>query len=450
MLQAPAKILRVPFWVVDWLKDSTNFRTFWLTKGYGSGGTYGAALWHLILCRINARSRFSWAVAPTFTQIADTLIPTFTEVLYDHFGMIEGEDYKLNISVFPKIVFHDGQEIWFKSGNRPSSLVGPTISHYTMTEPGLMHKLVYDKLFARLRCPRASRLQCLGEGTPEGMNDYETEANFPEGVNEEKNASRIILPTAANQHLPIGYLENLEKKLAYDPAKLKSYTQGIFVPFQKGSAYWTFNEVKNSKLNLKLESNAPILIAWDFNKSPIAWCIMQRQLVEMPLRRVFKWRVINESSGESRGLLDACAEIIHKLSPEIYRDTPIELDGDPNGLHGRILSTSSAFHQILQYLRRFYNSVRVVAASKPPSIQERLERVNALFAYELIEVAVWCRNLIRSLLTTKLKNGLWEIEKPSRDDWTHWSDAIGYPLFRLTKDDDLEQPLRPKIYGINK
>jgi hypothetical protein len=68
--------------------------------------------------------------------------------------------------------------------------------------------------------------------------------------------------------------------------------------------------------------------------------------------------------------------------------------------------------------------------------------------YQQFVVGAWCRNLIRSLEQTSLKAGLWEILKPKKDDVSHWGDAVGYPLFQLTRGFDLENP-SPTIYGMN-
>lgn len=432
------------------LKDPTPYRVTWLTKGYGSGGTYGGAIWHLLLCRLNKRSQYSWVLGPTFTQIADTLIPTFTDVLYDVFKQSEGVHYELNSSVFPRIIFKNGQEIWFKSGNRASSLVGPSISHYMMTEPGMMKKQAFDKIAARLRCPKAKILQGLGEGTPEGMNDYEKEANFPEGIDNERNYRRIILPTKANGYLQPGYIENLARKLAHDSAKLRSYTEGIFLPFTKGTAYWNFKEKPHIALDIRGQTQIPITACFDFNKSPLAWVAVQRQLIERPQRRIFKATCLHESSGKSRGLMEACAEFIVAFPPAKWRDTRIEIDGDSNGYAGSALATSCGYDQIVQFLRAYYREVVVVASRSAPTIQARLERFNSVLAYELFVTAAWNRNLIRSLSITCLKEGMWEIAKPQGEDWSHWSDAVGYYIFRTMKDEDLEQPLIRKVYGTNK
>lgn len=440
--------LEVPWWVSDTLQDGTDDRRFWITKGLGSGGTYGLAHWHYIQCLYNARSRFSWCIAPTYQQVADTLIPTFGEVLQSAFRLVEGVDYHLITSGRPRIEFPKRQqEIHFKSANRPDRMVGASVSHISGTEVGLWPRMAYEKSSARLRCPKAVRRQYLGEGTPEGFNWWEKEANFEEGVNEERNARRIVLHTADNTHLKPGYVDQLRRTYEYDPAKLESYLYGKFVSFTKGTAYWEFFESRNVVLDVKPSPYLPILLCFDFNKYPIAWVAMQRQPHEKRGVRYHRFVALAESCGKSRGLQEGCAEFMAAFPSSEWRDARIEVYGDPSGYAGSAVSTLCGYDQILSFLRSRYSNVSLQAAKAAPRIQARLERTNALLAYEMYVVAAWCRNLIKSHKLTNLKEGLWEFEKPQGDDWTHWADASGYPLFQLTDEKDLENPNRKKVYG---
>lgn len=440
----------MPWWVLDVIQDEADDRRFWITKGLGAGGTYGLALWHYDRCLKNPRSRFSWSIAPTFQQVADTLIPTFGEVLQNEFGLIEGQDYSVVTSGRPRIELpRTKQEIHFKSANRPDRMVGPSVSHISGTEVGLWPRMAYEKSSARLRCPKAKHRQYFGEGTPEGFNWWEKEANFDEGVNEDRNARRIILLTSDNPVLKPGYLEQLKRTYEYDPGKLESYINGRFVSFTKGTAYWEFFESRNVVLDVEASPYLPILLCFDFNKYPIAWVAMQRQPHERRGSRYHRFVALAESSGKSRGLQDACAEFVNAFPPAKFGNSRVELYGDASGYFGGVLATNSGYDQIQGYLRNYYPNLSVLADRNAPRIQARLERVNALLVYEQYVVAAWCQNLIKSHKLTNLKPGQWEFEKPKDDDWTHWSDATGYPLFQLTKGEDLESPSRKKIYGIN-
>jgi hypothetical protein len=445
-------VVKVPRWLKKILKDDTDRREFYITKGLGAGGTYALAIWHYHMCLINSEVKFSWSIAPTFQQVQDTLIPTFGDVLQNLFQLVEGEDYDVITSGRPRIILHDPhQEIHFKSANRADRFVGPSISHISMTEPGLCQQVAFEKASARWRHKKAARLQKFYEGTPEGLgNHWERLANFDEGLHPERNAIRVKVSTATNKYVSEGYADSLVETYSYDPAKLESYLHGNFVPFQKGTAYWNFHESRNVEANLRPSPYLPLLFCWDFGRSPLAWVTMQRQAQERNHIRRDRFCALSESSGNSRGMMDAIVEFIVQYPPEVYKDTPIHVYGDASGYALSHKTPGCDYDQIQQYLQGRYNKVSIEAARKAPEIRNRLERVNSLFAHDLFVVSNQCTNLIRGLTLTNLKDGTWKQDKPKDADYTHYPDAVGYPLFQLTKDTDLEKPEAKHKFGTNR
>lgn len=452
----PAEVItldkEVPDWVYDIL-DDTATSVWWITGGLGSGKTYGSALWHVIRCFQNVRVEKSWHLAPTHAKAKLISIPAFIQVFSDWFSMIEGRDFVVTYTAPAEIyIKRTKQRIVFHSAMKWQSLVGENISHWSATECGYYQgREWFDRCQFRARHPQAFCIQGLGEGTPEGTtNSYAELANF-EDYDPINNAKRIILWTDDNPWLKSNYIDTLERTLTYDPGKLQSYRYGVFVPFTKGSAYWEFFHSRNVVLNVEASPQLPLLLCWDFNKSPLAWVACQRQRVEKNFIRFHRFVALQETKGEARGLIDACAEIIHAFPPKVWGETPLEVYGDPSGFFGSHKSPGCDFDTIQGYLKQYYARVTIKADKKAPSVESRLDRVNALLAYEQFVVAAWCRNLIRSLSETCLKDGdRGSIDKPSGEDWTHYSDAVGYPLFQLTKHEKLESPDLKRVRGINK
>lgn len=440
-------------WVYDILQNDRQEHRFWVTKGLRSGGTWGLAHWHYIMCQINWRSKMSWCVAPTFQQIADTVIPTFTEVLSDSFGLIESIDFDVVRSAHPHIRLKKyEQTIWLRSGNRPEKMVGPTISHCSMTEPGLQSRLSYEKSSNRISCPNAVRRQYLLEGSPEGLEGFfAEEANFPPGTDWSNNKTRVVLWSHDNPRLPSTWVEQAHRTYQHDEQKLKSYVYGQFVAFTRGTAYWEFRHSRNVTLDLQASAQLPITITWDWNHTPLAWVALQVQPTWSRAGTKFdRYTVLGESSGKSNGIMDACAEFVAQFDPVLYRDTPIDIDGGADGFHKSHLATSCAFDQVVQALSRYYRNIRVVAARSAPRIKDRLQRHNALLAYRYLVLAAWCRNTIQSHEQTNLKDGkLDQIDKGKDDKVSHYGDALGYALFRLTKNTDLINPNAKQIFGFN-
>jgi len=441
-----------PDWVFDAYEDDTQFRTFYVTKGLGSGGTYGSAIWHYLQCLKNIGAPLSWSIAPTYQQIADTLLPTYSTVLQEEFQLTEGIDFEVISSQRPKIILKKTkQEIHFKSANRADRLVGPSISHASGTEPGLWKEEAFQKTIARIRHPKAKTLQRLFEGTPEGMgNAYELRANFPEGVDEKKNAVRIILHTEDNETLPAGYIQSLTEAYESDPAKLESYLRGIFTAFTKGTAYWEYRSSRNVALDAKITQLVPIIFCWDLGVSPLAWVAMQHQPHQRRGYHYNRYVAVAEGSGRARGVYDATAEFIATFDPKLYKNTPIEIDGGHDGHVGQVLNGVSAYSEVYRVLKKYYSRVSITAGVSAPDVKDRLEQVNRLLLHELFVVAPQLKNLRKSLESTSLKEGTWELDKKKNKDHSHFADAPGYPLYARTAGKDLLNPFAKRILGTSR
>ena len=436
-----------PWWVYDAIDDLSPERIFWITGGLGSGKTTGAAHWFIDRWLLNSNSRFSWGVAPTYTKVEQIIIPAIVQVLFDVYGLRERIHYSLTRTPFWKLILKGYQhEMHFLSGDRPELFVGSNIATWWITEPGLQRREVFEKCQTRLRCPRAIVRQGMGEGTPEGLNWYADVADIPgEGsqysrVDEERNFRRFIVETTMNRHLmpsPEVYAKTkIRDVYAYDPAKALSYEKGLFTKFTKGSAYWEFVESRNVTAAFAPTPDQPILLSFDFNVAPLAWVAMQEFRVQKSWSapRTHQIVALGESSGESRGLMDAIAEFAALFPPSEYGSTPIRVFGDSSGFARNIHTAGSDYTSIEHYLQSlgFYN-VSILADRKNPQIKHRLERVAALMAYEKFLVSVNCRRLIQSFVKSSLKEGTFEIEKPRDEDWTHYADACTYCLFQLSK-----------------
>ena len=445
-------VAAVPAWVWDLEQDYQQKQVTWVTGGLGSGKTYGSAIWHLDRCFLNNQSKFSWHIDLTHSKAEEISIPSFTDALINYYGQEEGRDFQVIQSKPQRIILkRTGQVIRFHTIKKWREMVGPSISHWSATEVGYYPSRDWlSRCMSRLRCPKAVCLQGLGEGTPEGMNWWATLADFAEGYDPATNQRRVILWTSDNKHLKPDYEDTIREAYNYDKQRLDSYLYGLFVPFTHGTAYWEFLQSRNVKLDLIADPHIPLILTWDFNLTPLTWVAMQRQAIEKRFGdRYHRFLCFREASGESRGLLDASAEFIAAFPPAVWGDTEIQIHGDPTGYAGSHKTPSCDYDIICQYLGGYYRNVRVCASHKAPRVRAQLERVNAALAYDQLVIAPICRNLIKSLTLTALKPGTWDIEKPGGEWWTHPADAVGYPIFELTKDEDFERPGAVKPRGLN-
>lgn len=399
----------------------------------------------------------SWTVAPNYL-ICDTLMELTLQVAQDIFGLQEGKHFKLYLSSPKTIDFSPmgiKHELSFRSADNPKHFVSASLTHWRWSEPGVSKPDVFEKLQDRLRDKRAKILQGLADGTPEGLNHWADLANIPgEGnvrLDSERNFMRYIVPTSHNVHnLAPGYLDSLRARYAHDKSKLMSYEHGLFMPFNKGSAYWEFIESRNTTDPMAPDPNSPIAFCWDFNVSPLAWTAAQKRRYRSERFGPAIQQVVAfaESSGEARGTLEGVAEFAARFPVSQFAYTPIYVYGDRNGWSASHKIVGSDYEEIEQCLQRIgYRRIEIRAnRGANPRIKQRLETIAQLMAYKMFVVTSDCRKLISSFNKTCLKEGTWDIEKPAGEDWTHYSDSIGYYLYQEYKDTNIIDPnFRPVL-----
>ncbi|TXH14440.1 MAG: hypothetical protein E6R03_09255 [Hyphomicrobiaceae bacterium] len=456
-----SKITVIPWWTYDITEDVTPERLFWITGGLGSGKTTGGAMWFIDRWLLNKDSMFSWGVAPTYTKVEQIMIPALIQVLDELYNMRDGVDFKITRSPFWKVRLKNYRhELHLLSGDRPELFVGSNIATWWITEPGLQSRQVYEKCQTRLRCPKAVIRQGLGEGTPEGYNWYQEVADIPgsgyDRTDEEKNMRRIIVETTMNKHLmpsPEIYAKTkIRDVYAYDRNKAISYEKGLFTKFTKGSAYWEFIESRNVIGNDDVQPSPflPLALSFDFNISPLSYIVAQEFTSQKgfyaPVIR--KHIVLEEGSGECRGLMDAIAEFAFKFPPHVWGNVPIHVYGDASGFARNLFREGDNYTAIEEYLRGLgYRNIVIKAVRSNPPQQHRLEKTAAMMAYERFAVKSKCQKLIQSFIKTSLVPGTWDIDKKGQDQHTHWADAATYYLYEEAKDLNLANPRARRVIG---
>jgi hypothetical protein len=460
------KSVTIPSWLWDAIDDRTKDRVHVVTGGLGSGKTTGACIWKLQRAIDNAACRLSWMVAPTYGKANDILLPSFQDIARDYYGLAQGYDYKIVKDKPIRIEFRHlpqvgdtGHQIHIHSGSRADLMVGTNISDYYITEAAFMKREAFEKCQNRARDPKAASIQGLLECTAEWVDWFVELANF-EGINEARNMRRFICHTLNNRFIDSkAYCEKIDNTYGYDPVRALCYKDGRFRPFVHGTAYWEFVPSRNIPLvseGVKPSPYLPIVMSWDFGVSPLPWVAIQKQPHEKRGRQYRRIVVVDEGSGDARGVLDGCAEFVRAFPPDKFGGTRIEIDGGHDGYHGSHLTPTCAFSQIRDCLKRYYSNVAIVASKSAPQVEESLNRTNALFAYELCVVLSGCKNTIRGLEQSSLKPGTWDFEKPTGKDTagrskdpTHFPDALRAALFRMTDGLDIVNPDKEKVLGFS-
>ncbi len=438
------------------------------TGGIGGAKSYGGQIWDLHRVFDNAvdlsdpKPTRSWTVAPNY-RICETLVELTLQVANDVFGLQEGKHFDFRKSMPQELDFRPmglNHRMKFLSCDNPHHFVSTSLTHWRWSEVGVSKPDTYDKLMDRLRDPRSKIVQGLGDGSPEGMNHFADLANIQglgrrDRIDEARNRRRFIVHTDDNvKHLAPGYLETLCDRYSYDPSRLKSYRYGLFVPFSKGTAYWNFVESRNVRGDEEIQCNPmlPIAFCWDFNVAPLAWTTHQKQVTQKDVLspRYERFVAMHESSGNSRSLEDAVVEFALAYPIHKFRHTVIELHGDRSGYNRAHNTPGCDYDQIAKYLGGAgYQRVSIRTPNQNPEIRPTLEKMAAVMEYGMYIVHHRCRRLIDSFNKTTLKEGTWQIDKPSNDTWSHYGDSARYYVFEQTKGLDITNPNNKRVSGFS-
>ena len=423
-------------WAAKIISDRES-KVIAITAGLGSGKTHGAAQKHVTLSFINCKSPFSAFVEPTYKKIDDTAIPTFKKVFAD-IGFIEGLDFKIVKSPFPKIIIcSTGHEIHMLSGDRPESIVGVEYSHATLDEAGDLKENVFLLVRSRLRCRFAVVRQLVVVGSPQGITwfantfDSETQEGWTElderdWVLPERKFRRLRLRTYDNPFLPDDYLDTLYDTFGHNKNLVKSYIDGIFCPLWVGNAYELYNPELHLIDNINPSPYLDIALTFDFNANPLCWTALQEVRYHEDMRRQ-RWTAIHEASEHSSQLDDAAVEFALKHPVDLFGETRIFIYGDSSG-HAKSHKTAETDYEALaRHLKQIgYKRVIVRAIKYNPLETMTVDAANRLFAHDRARICKRCKNLNRSLLATTWKEGVRKLDKPNGEDWTHPGDGFKY------------------------
>lgn len=222
-------------------------------------------------------------------------------------------------------------------------------------------------------------------------------------------ASDIILDEA----------ELTDAKKQMDP---KTYREQFQASWENanGLAYYGFNRAKHVTADAEYNPNERLIIASDFNVSPMSWCVIQG---DDRLTRVIDELSISDTN--TRYTLDELSRRYgaHKAGFEFY--------GDSAGKQRHTSASESDYIQIKND-KRFADSfgrVHVFYSNRNPAVFDRIASVNTRLENAAGEVRMQinprCKELIKDFENIVFRSSTCEIDK-SDSQRTHMSDALGY------------------------
>lgn len=405
-----------------------------LKGGYGSGKTLPLCAEAVALAYVN-RPLSVIVSSPSEEAIKHTTYETIKTLLQDnsiefewletkgHFKIFYGQNEKEHGNIF--LI---GQ-IFFK---------GPNVAAVGFDEPFSQKKETYDNLIARVRNPKAKRLEVFWAGTAEpGKMDWGFE--YFERNSSTSDLFTITLPTRENKYLPKDFIEGLKKKYS---AKLQEvYLEGKLVLLTSSPVYYAFDR---EALTLTLsqrerELSGDVILGFDFNVDPMTAVLIVFEKRSKIFYQIREWSLSNSNTKE------LCAAILSylALTPALSqreREKSIIITGDATarkrGTRGYLSDYEIIRDEFVKANINFHFNV----PQENPAVRDRVNYVNKLFEQRRFFIDESCVKSIKDRELVSWKNSAegFMIDK-SKKDLTHLSDAADYAVFNcqvLAESDD--------------
>jgi len=308
--------------------------------------------------------------------------------------------------------------IWIISTHDPDNIKGPTCGWLGIDEPFLMPESAYDFALSRVRDKNSTMLEILLAGTPEQLN-----WGYKLLVSEaDDNVGFVQVSSRANPELPEVMLDTMERK--YDKKMIAAYMDGEFVLLGSVNAFYAFSD--ENIMPIKYESDQPLILTCDFNKSPMSWNIMQEtygggQIIS---------KVFDEIHVEGTNTFECLDEFVNRWKKH---SGLIFVSGDYSGNSPTdTVATLSNFEAIIQRLQKEFGNNKIDLQISPNPLQAtRMNLTNGAFCNALGKRRLFidpsCVHTIEDTRRAVIKEGTKNLDKNKYDP--HHMDAIGYRIW---------------------
>ena len=356
--------------------------------------------------------------APTYPMLRDATMVTFSDLCES-----SGLPFRLNKSTSTITMTDIGSRILFRSLDEFERLRGSNLAWFGVDEMTYTAEEAWLRLEARLRDPKANRLQGFGVWTPNGF-DWVHRRFRAEQVNgyqliEARPFENVYLLKETPD-----YYERLRE--SYDENFFRQEVLGEYLNRRSGQVYCAFDRRDNVG-EAEVDPGAPLLWSWDFNINPMASVICQERDGQVA--------VVDEIVLGTSSTPEVCEEFLdrygtHRGGLTIY--------GDASGEQTHTVNGSSDYDLIRKFLREHRHlRGKLVVPRSNPRVRERINATNSHLRNaqgdRRLVVSARCKELIKDLEEVCYKPGSGQIDKERDSRRTHLSDALGYLLWNRTK-----------------
>ncbi|MGA2594950.1 MAG: terminase family protein [Bryobacteraceae bacterium] len=383
---------------------------------------------------------------PTYPHLHDVTISTLV-------GILEQEQipFRLWQGARPRIYLpRQDVLIFFRSLENPDRLRGLNLAWFGVDELTYCRAEAWKVLCQRIRHPRAKQLEAFAVWTPKGFDwVYQLFISPKRQLPGYEAVIAAPMENIAVLDAHPEYYDNL--KAQYDDRFFRQEVLGQYLNIYAGACYHAFDVQRCAQQRTQFD---PYLngLAWalDFNIDPMASLICQSK----GPRRLDVLKEITLSVGTAERM---CEAFVATAQPYLQAwraarggfPLPVKLYGDASG-RARSLVGKTTYAVIEQYFRdtaRDFQLDMNPNVANPPVI-DRVGSVNAMLTNARGEVGCFidpeCKELITDMFEVSwCKDNQHEIDKKRDRKRTHWSDALGYLIYRDFRPDAFRRQILP-------
>jgi len=396
------------------------------------GRQSGKSTWasnHMIKKTWEMPGSFHWLLEPTFNQAKTQYRRTVSSLFNCPEVMLKKNQTELRVKLLQQGTME------FKSGETFDNLRGATLNGSIIDE-------VRDQnpdLWPLVIRPMLTTTKGWGSfiGTPNGFDNFYEMVEMAKENPDEWDV--FYHPSTIN---PLFTLEEYEaSRRTMTDKQFRQEILAEFLDLMSGRAYYAFSELNINPVSPWaqpgcefMDSRKPIVLGLDFNLNPMAWALGQRAN-----RR---WHWFDEIHIPESNTPDATQELVRRLielrnQGFIKCEPNIIICGDAAGNSKNTKSAGKSDYDILKAgLDKAGFTYDDQTPEANPPVKDRVNAVNALCKSadggREMTISPKCKFLIRDLRKVTWKEGTGGLDKNKDLTLTHLSDAIGYPIHKLT------------------
>ncbi len=258
-----------------------------------------------------------------FTDLRDTTMKTFFEVCPPKF-------IKTYNKTEHHLVFKNGSEIYFRELKDGAGLGSLNLGWFYIDEAEEVEETIFERLKGRLSLNHTNR-QCGWLTSNPPNEDHWIYKQFE--LSTDPDFFTIHASTYENRdHLPVGYIEDLEK---LPPSWRKKYLEGQYGFTPDGTPYYQGYVELLHKRNLTYNKNLPLQCGWDSGRRHPAFVVTQYDGKY--------WKILSEILGSDIGIEQFCDRQVIPLLNERYPNTNCIHYAGPEFLMGNDKSDFTSF-----------------------------------------------------------------------------------------------------------